>query len=96
MARLTNSIRSDIVKAIVRETFKARGDKLATEQDSLAFQCRDAYLGNFRDQYLTLPNHLQEHATYVHVQLNRMGEKHDNFHFHFHAQVSLHASPPVY
>jgi len=77
------------VKALVRATFKARGDKLATEQAVLAFEVRDAFLGEFKDQYLTLPEHLQEHSTHVHVHLGRLGERHDNFYFHFHAQVNL-------
>jgi len=89
MPRLTNPIRSEIVKSLVRATFKARGDVLAKEQAALSFQVRDAFLGDFKDQYLTLPNHLQEHSTYMHVHLGRLGEKHDNFHFHFHAQVNL-------
>lgn len=89
MARLTNSIREDIVKSLIRATFKARGDKLASEETVLAVETRDAYLGEFKDQYLTLPEHLKESSHYMHVHLGRLGERHDNFHFHFHAKTML-------
>jgi len=89
MPRLTNSIRNEIVKALVKATFKARAEVLEREVKVLAFEARDEYLGEHRRAYLNLPEYLQEDSSYVNISLKRLGQEHDHFHFPFHPKVSL-------
>ncbi len=89
MARLTNAIRNEIVNTLVKATFKLRSEVLEREESKLAFEVRDAYLGEFKAAYLALPPYLQEDASYMNVQLSRLGQEHDHYFFQFHAKASL-------
>lgn len=89
MARLTNAIRNEIVNTLVKATFKLRAEVLEREEEKLAFEIRDAYLGEFKGQYLSLPSYLQEEASFMNVQLSRLGQEHDHHFYQFHPKARL-------
>lgn len=89
MARLTNAIRDEIVKAIVKHTFRVRAADLEREEAPLAFAIRDSYLGEHKEAYLALPGRLQQTSTDITVNLERTGQIYDRFSYHFHPKVHL-------
>jgi hypothetical protein len=89
MARLTNAIRDQIVKAIVKHTFRVRAAWLEREEKSLAIKIRDDYLGVHKKAYLALPSYLQKNAACIRVELRRLGENNDHHVFYYHPTMSI-------
>jgi len=87
MARLTNSIREEIVVSLIGATFKLRAEVLEREEKALTDEIRDGFLGDWKWQYLALPEYLQEKAHCMNVRLQRLGQDNDHFYFHFHPYV---------
>ncbi len=89
MARLTNSIRDEIVASLIGVTFKLRAEILEREEEILTDMIRNEFLGDWKKQYLTLPEYLQEESHIMNVQLRRLGQEHDHFYYHFHPKVEF-------